>query len=61
MVPLSIGIPPPFEVDTFIFTEPLNVVFDETANVHGSPFFKSTFTLLAGNKAVSGLNCFGDS
>jgi len=36
---LSIGVPSPFEVDTFIFTEPLNVIFDETANVHGSTFY----------------------
>jgi hypothetical protein len=50
---LRIGVPYPFEVDTFIFTEPLDIVFDETTNVHGSTFYSRAFS--AGNEAVCDL------
>lgn len=40
-------------MDTFIFTEFLNVIFDQTADVHGSTFHSSAF--LAGDEAGCGL------
>jgi hypothetical protein len=40
-------------VDAFIFAEPLDVVFNKTANVHGSTFHVAAF--LAGNEAICDL------
>jgi hypothetical protein len=53
MICLGVGVPLTFEVYTFILSEPLDVIFDKTANVHGLSFHAAAF--LAGNKVICGL------